>query len=104
MDKDQERKRHTQGKDHQPEVTAADLTEKVNSHLNTLIEAIKTGNTERLTNYLAFSSRFHKYSRGNQELIYEQTPHATRVANYRKWQQEGYQVAEGQKALVHLEA
>ena len=99
MDKDQEQKRYTPKKDYQPEVTAADLTEKVNHHLTTLIEAIKTGNTERLTSSLAFASRFHTYSRRNQELIYDQKPEATRVANYRKWQKEGYQVAEGQKGI-----
>jgi len=99
MDKDRERKRNTRKKDYQPEVTAADLTEKVNGHLDTLIDALKTGNTERLTNYLAFSSRFHRYSRRNQELIYLQKPEATRVANYGKWKKEGYQVAEGQKGI-----
>src|SRR3989442_14090048 len=72
MSKDQEHKRYPHKKDYQPEVTAADLTEKVNHHLTTLIEAIKTGNTERLTSYLAFASRFHTYSRRNQELIAEE--------------------------------
>src|SRR2546430_6732147 len=99
MDKDREHKRYTPKKDHQPDVTAADLTEKITGHLNTLIDAITTGDTERLTAYLAFSSRFHTYSRRNQELIYEQKPEATRVANYGKWKQEGYQVAEGQKGI-----
>ena len=94
-----EQKRYTYKKDYQPEVTAADLTEKVNGHLATLVEAIKTGNTERMTSYLAFSSRFHTYSPRNQELIYEQKPEATRVANYGKWQKEGYQVADGQKGI-----
>src|SRR5947199_1431355 len=99
MGNPREQKQYPHKKDYQPEVTAADLTEKVNGHLNTLIEAIKTGNTERLTSYLAFSSRFHTYSRRNQELIYDQKPEATRVANYRKWKKEGYQVAEGQKGI-----
>jgi hypothetical protein len=45
MYKDDERKQYTPKKDYQPEVTTADLTEKVNGHLNTLIEAIKSGNT-----------------------------------------------------------
>ena len=99
MGNQREQSRHISRKDYQPEVTTADLTEKVNGHLNTLIEAIKTGETERLTNYLAFSSRFHRYSRRNQQLIYDQKPEATRVANFRKWQQEGYQVAEGQKGI-----
>ncbi len=99
MDKDREQKRYTLRKDYRSEVTAADLTEKVNGHLITLIEAIKIGNTERLTTYLAFSARFHRYSRRNQELIYEQKPEATRVASYRMWQQEGYQVAKGEKGI-----
>ena len=99
MDKDREQKRYTSKKDYQPEVTAANLTEKVNTHLTTLIDAIKTGDTERLTNYLAFSSRFHRYSPRNQQLIYDQKPEATRVANYRAWQKEGYQVAEKQKGI-----
>src|SRR6266566_4174547 len=94
-----EQKRYTPQKDYQPDITAADLTEKINGHLSSLIDAIKTGDTERLTNYLAFSSRFHTYSRRNQELIYEQKPEATRVANYGKWKKEGYQVAEGQKGI-----
>ena len=90
MHKDRERKSYTPKKDYpQPEVTAADLTEKINKHLTTLVEAIKTGNTERLTAYLAFSSRFHRYSRRNQELIYDQKLEATRVANYSKWKKEG---------------
>ena len=96
MTKDQEHKRYTPKKDYQPEVTAADLTEKVNGHLTTLIDAIRTGDTERLTNYLAFSSRFHRYSPRNQQLIYDQKPEATRVASYGTWKKEGYQVAEKQ--------
>ena len=99
MPNQREQSHHRSQKDYQPAVTAADLTEKVNSHLGTLVEAVKTGNTERLTSYLAFSSRFHTYSRRNQELIYDQKPEATRVANYRKWKKEGYQVAEGQKGI-----
>ena len=79
-------------KDYQPEVTTVDLAGMVNGHLNTLLEAMQQGNTEHLTSYLAFSSRFHRYSRRNQELIYEQCPEATQVARYQKWKQEGYQV------------
>src|SRR5437588_2566869 len=80
------------GKDYQPQVTTTDLGVMVGKSLNTLIEAIKTGNTEHLTTYLAFSSRFHRYSRRNQQLIFAQCPEATRVASYPKWKEEGYQV------------
>src|SRR5229473_4694191 len=64
----------------------------VNGHLTTLLEAMQAGQTERLTQFLAFSSRFHRYSRRNQELIYEQCPQATRVAPWKKWHNEGYTV------------
>lgn len=99
MSHDHERKQYTPKKDYQPEVTAADLTDKVHTHLTTLVEAIKAGNTERLTHYLAFSSRFHRYSERNQALIYTQKPEATRVASYVTWKQEGYTVAKGQKGI-----
>ena len=62
----------------------------VGNSLHTLLEAIKSGNTERLTQYLAFSSRFHRYSRRNQQLIFSQCPEATRVASFVKWKEEGY--------------
>src|SRR6266566_9125302 len=99
MGNPREQQRCTPKKDYQPEVTAADLTEKVNGHLSSLIDAINTGDTEQFTNYLAFSSRFHRYSRRNQELIYDQKPEATRVASYGKWKKEGYQVAAGQNGI-----
>src|SRR6266702_1370648 len=87
-----------QRKDNHPQVPTTDLGVMVGKSLNTLIEAIKTGNTERLTSYLAFSSRFHRYSRRNQQLIFEQCPEATRVANYVRWKEEGYQVRKMDKA------
>lgn len=85
-------------KDYQPAVTPEQLEELVGNSLTTLVEAIQTGNTERLTSYLAFSSRFHRYSRRNQQLIYEQCPEATRVASYQQWKKEGYQVRKLDKA------
>jgi hypothetical protein len=78
--------------DYQPQVTTQELGVMVTNSFNTLIEAIKTGDTQRLTSYLAFSSRFHRYSRRNQQLIFEQCPQATRVASYVKWKEEGFQV------------
>src|SRR5947209_10975843 len=84
--------------DYQPQMTTTDLGVMVGKSLNSLMEAIKAGNTERLTNYLAFSSRFHRYSRRNQQLIFEQCPEATRVASYVKWKEEGYQVRKMDKS------
>src|SRR5579864_1190346 len=76
-----------------PEVTTVELAGIVNGHIDTLIEGMKAGRTEHLTSYLAFSSRFHRYSRRNQELIFSQCPQATRVASWKKWHDEGYTVA-----------
>jgi hypothetical protein len=89
---------YQRGKDYQPQVTTQELGAMVGKSFDTLIEAIKAGNTERLTSYLAFSSRFHRYSRRNQQLIFEQCPQATRVASYVKWKEEGYQVRKMDKA------
>ncbi len=85
-------------KDSQPQVTTAELGTMVRQSFTSLIEAIKTGNTNRLTSYLAFSSRFHHYSQRNQQLIYEQYPQATRVASYATWKQEGFHVRKMDKA------
>ena len=79
-------------KDYQPQITSSDLGVMAGKSFDTLIEAIQSGNTERLTQYLAFSSRFHRYSRRNQQLIFSQCPEATRVASYVKWKEEGYHV------------
>jgi hypothetical protein len=83
--------------DYQPPITTSDLGVMVGKSFDTLIEAIKTGNTQRLTDYLTFSSRFHRYSRRNQQLIFEQCPAATRVASYVKWKEEGYHVRKMEK-------
>jgi N-terminal domain of anti-restriction factor ArdC len=80
------------GKDSQPQVTTAELGVMVGQSFNTLIDSLKTGKTDRLTSYLTFSGRFHRYSRRNQQLIYEQCPQATRVASYVRWKEEGFQV------------
>src|ERR1700676_5392781 len=82
---------------YQPQVTTAELGVMIGQSFNTLIDALKTGKTARLTNYLAFSSRFHRYSRRNQQLIFEQCPQATRVASYATWNKEGFQVRKMQE-------
>jgi hypothetical protein len=53
---------------------------------------MKQGHTENYLEYLAFVSRFHKYSYTNQISIFCQKPDATLVAGYRTWQEMGHQV------------
>jgi antirestriction protein ArdC len=48
---------------------------------------------------LKVQARFHKYSAGNQLLIYMQSPEATQVAGFRQWQGMGRQVQKGERAI-----
>ena len=57
-----------------------------------LVGEMKQGHTENYLEYLAFVSRFHKYSHTNQMLIFCQKPEATLVAGYRTWQEMGHQL------------
>lgn len=49
--------------------------------------------------YFKFLSEFHDYSIRNQILIFTQCPQATHVAGYRQWQEKGFQVRKGEKAI-----
>ena len=64
-----------------------------------LITAVGSGESQKLTAYLAMLGRFHRYSLGNVLLIASQRPGATTVAGYRTWQQLGRQVRQGEKAI-----
>lgn len=75
------------------------LRAQVDLGIRDLLGEMQQGRSERLTRYLEFSARFHKYSLHNQFLIYLQCPHATFVAGYRKWQEWGYQVKKGEKGI-----
>lgn len=78
---------------------ATELVSQLNDALKELADELSQGKSERLQDYLAFAARFHHYSRANQWLIQAQMPTATWVASYRKWQDEGYQVAKGAKGI-----
>jgi N-terminal domain of anti-restriction factor ArdC len=79
--------------------TEARLLNQVDGGVRQLLEEMQQGKSERLGRYLEFSARFHRYSVYNQMLIYLQCPNATFVAGYRRWQEMGYQVAQGQKGI-----
>src|SRR5260370_26482114 len=64
-----------------------------------LIAEVRAGKSTRLEAMLTFEARFHQYSANNVWLIALQCPHAERVAAYRAWEQLGYHVAKGQKAI-----
>jgi len=80
------------------ESTAA-LLQTVRDGLQALAEELAAGKSERLRAVLDFASRFHRYSLGNQVLIWAAYPTATYVAGYRTWQKLGYQVRKGERGI-----
>lgn len=55
--------------------------------------------TEQWAEYLAAAAAFHSYSFNNVLLIMAQLPHASQVAGFCKWQEQGRQVRKGEKAI-----
>lgn len=53
----------------------------------------------RWQDYLAFLSRFHRYSVNNTIAIYLQRPDASLVASFSDWQKQGRQVKKGEKGI-----
>ena len=68
--------------------------------LKRLVDELKTGRSEALTQYLAAMGRFHRYSWGNVLLINAQRPTATRVAGFHAWRQLERSVKKGEKGIM----
>lgn len=81
----------------------SDAAKTVEDATNALVEEIKAGKTEQLLAWFNYCAQFHQYSPANQWLITEQCAmrnvDASKVASYRKWQELGYQVKRGERAL-----
>jgi hypothetical protein len=75
------------------------LRESITAAAEALAEELRQGKSERFTALLAFAARFHHYSLGNQLLIAQQCPEATRVAGYKTWEGLGYHVERGQHGI-----
>ena len=73
-----------------------------NQAIEQLIEALKAGKSEALTNYLAAVAKFHRYSFQNILLIARQCPQATRVAGFSAWRSLDRFVRKGEKGLMIL--
>jgi hypothetical protein len=70
-----------------------------------LAKALEAGETESTRAYFDFCARMHKYSAGNQDLIFWQCPEATTVMGYKAWTNAGYRVLsqkEGGKPILIL--
>src|SRR5688572_1237870 len=76
-----------------------EVDEMVKKGFENLVGEMKQGHTENYLEYLAFVSRFHKYSHFNQMLIFSQKPDATLVAGYKTWREMGHQVKAGEKGI-----
>src|SRR4051794_24851881 len=82
------------------DMRAKQLTETINTAIDTLVGELAQGHTQEYLKLLAFWSRFHRYSHGNVLLILSQRPDATQVAGYHTWRRLGRQVGKGAKAVI----
>lgn len=78
----------------QRKAEATDLQAKIAAGVESLTDS------QQWEKYLKFVTSFHSYSASNVLLIMAQMPHASRVAGFRKWQQQhGRSVIKGQKSI-----
>lgn len=79
------------------------MTEKirklVDDKLEELAASLDAGQSDQLRAWLSMSSRFYRYSVGNQMAILAQMPGATRVAGFHAWHKLGRHVKKGAKSL-----
>jgi hypothetical protein len=78
---------------------AQELTEKVDEAIERLAGQLSQGHTVEFLATLAFFARFHRYSFNNSILIQHQCPDASLVAGLRRWNELGYRVRAGERAI-----
>ncbi len=78
---------------------AAALAETIDQALERLADQLASGHSAEYLATLAFYARFHTYSLGNVLLIKQQCPEASRVAGLRTWNQAGYRIKAGSRAI-----
>jgi hypothetical protein len=81
------------------EERAAGLAATIDAAIGRLAEQLGAGHTAEFLEALRFYGRFWRYSPTNALLIKAQCPHATRVAGLRVWNELGYSVKKGEKAI-----
>jgi hypothetical protein len=79
-----------------------EINNRTKDAVNHLVEALDSGQSEVLTQYLSAMARFHNYSFGNIMLIARQKPDATNVAGLRTWNSLGRFVKRGEKGILIL--
>ncbi len=83
----------------QPGDRADQLREQVRGAMARLADELAAGQTEGYRALLTYYSRFHAYSLRNCLLIRAQRPDATRVAGMSLWNELGYRVRAGERAI-----
>jgi len=73
--------------------------ELINRYIDELQKELEQGKSERLTKYLEFVSNFRNYSFYNTLLIHFQEPEASRIAGFKTWDNLGYKIKKGSKAI-----
>jgi hypothetical protein len=81
------------------ETTKTNGKEAITEAIAKLTAMLQAGNSDALTAYLKAMGNFHKYSWGNQLLIWTQCPDATRVAGFNAWKDHNRFVKKGSKAI-----
>jgi hypothetical protein len=81
---------------------AEEIKNKTNEAVAYLVEALQSGQSEVLSEYLTAMARFHNYSFGNIMLIARQKPTATRIAGIRTWNSLGRFVKRGENGILIL--
>jgi antirestriction protein ArdC len=71
--------------------------EDLHQSISDQVEALR--DSDRWTAFLDFAQAFHAYSLNNVLLVLSQSPEASRVAGFRKWQNLNRQVRKGSKAI-----
>ena len=72
----------------------------VEEGIATLNEALRSGHSETLKQFLDTVARFHRYSFNNAILIAAQQPDATRVAGFHAWKDFGRGVKKGEHGIA----
>ncbi len=81
---------------------AKNTQELITASVQILIEALESGHSEVLAQYLKAMARFHHYSFGNIMLIAAQKRDASNVAGMYAWNQLGRRVTRGEKGIMIL--
>jgi len=79
-----------------------EIKNRIDSAVESLFSELETGKSERLLKYLDFAARFRHYSFYNTLLIYFQNPEASYVTGYITWNEQGFIINKGSKAIKIL--